>query len=78
MLLELLGKYCQMVDHHLVYMITLISCLHSRRCYQYCHCIIPITKITWILMDLSKLINNVIKQLVSRLEKLMEETTSVF
>jgi len=33
---------------------------------------------TWILSDLNKLINNVIEQLTQGLEKLMEETASVF
>ena len=37
--------------------------------------IIPVIKITWILIDLN---NNVIEQLIPRLGKLMEETASVF
>jgi len=77
MLLDSLGKYCQTVASLLVHIVTWISSFHCH-CCCYFHRIVPVIEITWILMDLSKLINNVIRQLAPELKKLMKETTSVF
>jgi len=51
-----------MITPHLIYIVALISHFH---CHSYCfhHCIIPEIEVIWILMDLSKIINNVIGQL---------------
>ena len=43
--------------------------------YCYCHHIVPVIEITWMLIALN---NNVHRQLILRFGKLMEETVSVF
>jgi len=43
--------------------------------YCYCHRIVPIIEITWILIVIN---NNIIEQLIPELEKLMEKITSLF
>ena len=44
--------------------------------YCYCHCIVPVIEMTWILIVRND--NNVNWQLILGLRKLMEETASVF
>jgi len=77
---KLLGKYCQTITYALFYCSTVYTVilstlllLHHWDCY--CHHIVLVIKIIWILIALN---NNVNRQLTLGLRKLMEETTSVF
>jgi len=77
---KLLGKYCQTVIHELfhcstVYKVILSILLLLHHWYCYCHHIVPVIEITWILIALN---NNVNRQLTPGLGKSMEETTSIF
>ena len=77
---KLLRKYCQIVTYALfhcstVYTVILFTLLLLHHWYCYCHSIVPIIKITRILIVLN---NNVNWQLTMGLRKLMQETTSVF
>ena len=80
MLLKLLGKYYQTVTHILfyystIYMIILSTLLLLSPLVLYCHRIVPVIEITWILIDLN---NNIKRQLTLGLKKLMEEIASAF
>ena len=44
----------------------------------YCYCIVSVFKVTLILIVLTELNNNINGQLIVRLAKVIEETTSVF
>jgi len=77
---KLMEKYCQTVTHVLfhcsiVYTVILSTLLLLHHWYCYCHRIVPVIEITWILIVLN---NNVNWQHTLRLGKLMEEIASVF
>jgi len=62
---KLLRKYCQTVTHALfycstIYMVILSTLLLLHYWYCYCHRIVPVIEITWILSDLN---NNIIDNL---------------
>jgi len=59
---KLLGKYCRTVTHSLfhcsaVYTVILFISLFLHYWYCYCHRIIPVIEITWILIDLNNNVN---------------------
>jgi len=77
---KLLKKYYQTVTlvlfhYSTLYTVILSTLLLLHHWYCYCHHIIPVIEIIWILIDLN---NNVNRHLTPGLEKLMEETTPVF
>ena len=77
---KLLGKYCRTVTHVLfhcstVYTVILFRLLLLHHWYCYCHRIVPVIEITWILITLN---NNINRQLTPGLEKLMERQRRYF